>query len=77
VTDLQRRGNGENWDLPAVPMRNAERHFLSEADAKRSPDLSHVKAEACGRPSYEARTINVAEASTCTAPLIATQNSSS
>ncbi len=26
---------------------NAERHFLLKADAERSPDLSHVKAEAC------------------------------
>jgi hypothetical protein len=69
--------NGGKWNLSAVPIQNAERHSLSEADAKRSPDLSHVKAEACGRPSYEARTINVAEASTCTAPLIATQGSSS
>jgi len=54
--------------------RRPDRHLCSETDrqaAVSGTPVSHMLAGACGRPSIAAPTINVADASTCTARLIA------
>ena len=54
--------------------RRLDRHLCSETDRQAAAcgtPVSHMSAGACGRPSIAAPTIIVAEASTCTARLIA------